>query len=229
MFLGALALAGWLSGTATAQNASTPKALKPDLRAGGAQPSLIPNGQVTQVTVPGFHLAHSQVEVKGVCKLLGYKIVSDNQIQMTLQGVRRIDDKEDGCFFTVRNASGSASSYVVVDLTDAEKRQQTDRQITEDQNRVRDFVAQAGKKWDVHFADGGAETYVAQGASPDGMPMFQANDGRSVKIMVRPDHSLVLIDDSCLRTGRLVDGKVTAGQSMPGCTHFGAWTASVTP
>ena len=45
-------------------------AQKPDLHAGAAQPSLIPNHKTTRVVLPGYHLAGATLTVDGACTLV---------------------------------------------------------------------------------------------------------------------------------------------------------------
>lgn len=202
---------------------------KPDLRAGGPKPSQIPNHQITTVTLPGSHLGGAIVEAKGACRLSGYKVVSDTEIQMRLQGTRSIDDKEDGCFFTVRTAAGSADGWVVVELTPAEAQAKEGRQRMESRAKVDAMARAAGRKWVIRFADGASDTYTVRAPENPGLPEFQTGDGRTAKIVVRPDQSVVLVEGGCVRNGRLVEGRVTKGTSMAGCAHPGSWSATVEP
>jgi hypothetical protein len=217
-----VALSGLL---ALAQGAG--KAQRPDLHAGGPDPSLIPNHEVTVVTLPGFHLAGAKVAVKGVCKLASYKVASDTQIEMSLEGARSIADKDNGCYFTVTTPAGSAEGWLSVDLTDDEKAQQESKQKADDRAKAQAFVSAAGKKWQLRFADGATETYTAKPQEGEGMPSFTTHDGKPASIIVKPDNSAILIDGQCMRKGHLMNGQVKDGQSMGNCSHSGAWTASV--
>ena len=54
-------------------------AQKPDLHAGGAQPSLLENHKTTKVVLPGYHLAGATLTVDGACSLVTYT-ASESQI-----------------------------------------------------------------------------------------------------------------------------------------------------
>lgn len=202
---------------------------KPDLHAGGAKPSLIPNHEVTTVMLPGFHFTGAQVTVRGACRLEAFQVVSDNEIQMRLEGARSIDDKEDGCFYTVRTPAGSASSYVVVSLTKEEEKEKAAREEAAGRARLDAMIHAAGRKWTLHFADGTTETYTAKPAQGPEPPPFVATDGHSATILVQPDSHVFFMEGRCVRGGRLVNGQVKNGESLPGCPHPGAWTAAVEP
>ena len=203
--------------------------MKPDLRAGGAKPSEIPNHEVTTVTLPGAHLTGAVVEVTGACRLAGYKVVSDAEIQMRLEGTRSIGDKEDGCFFKVRTAAGSDGSWLVVNLTPKEEQEKRERQKTESRAKVDAMARAAGHKWVIRFVDGASDTYTVRASEEPGLPEFETGDGSTVTIVVRPDRSVVLMEGGCVRNGKLVEGRVTNGTSMGGCAHPGSWSATVEP
>jgi hypothetical protein len=200
---------------------------KPDLQAGGPEPSLIPNHQVTVVTLPGLNLSGAKVTVKGVCKMTGYKVVSDTKIQMSLEGARAITDTEDGCFFTVTTPAGSASGWVSVDLSDEEKTQKEAKQKADDRAKGQALTAAAGKKWEVRFADGATETYTAKPGEEGEMPAFVTSGGKPASIVVRANNSAILIEGECMRSGRLLNGQVKDGTSMGNCSHPGSWSATV--
>jgi hypothetical protein len=71
---------------------------------GGAKPSTIPNDAETVVTLSGFHLSGATVAVHGVCKLVSYKVDSDNEIKMKISGARTVADKEYACPMSVKTA-----------------------------------------------------------------------------------------------------------------------------
>lgn len=226
---GIMILAGLSVALAYAQANKAPKATqqKPDLHGGGAKPSLIPNHEVTAVTLPGFHFTGAQVHVKGACTLAGYKVISDTEIQMKLKGARTIDDREDGCFFTVSNAAGSATSWVVVDLTDAEEQEKASQEEAAGRAKAQAMANAAGKRWQLRFADGATETYTVQPKDGDALPKFKSSSGILATIVVRPDNSVYLVNGGCVRSGQLVNGQVKNGQSMAGCSHPGSWSATV--
>jgi hypothetical protein len=174
-------------------------------------------------------LGGAKVETRGACRLAGYKVVSDSEIQMRLEGARAIDDKEDACFFTVRTAAGSAGGWVVVALTPEEEKQKHGREVAASRSKMEAMVRAAGRKWVIRFADGGSNTYTAKEPDEPGMPEFQTGDGRTAKIFVRPDGSVTLLEEGCVRNGKLVEGRVKNGESMAGCVHPGAWSATVEP
>ena len=92
---------------------------KPDLHAGGAAPSSIPNDATTLVTLPGFHFTGAQIETGNICAVVSYQVVSDNKIEMRIKGQRPVTEKESQCTITVRTAGGAASTWIVVELTEA--------------------------------------------------------------------------------------------------------------
>ncbi|HWE87445.1 MAG TPA: hypothetical protein VG267_21035 [Terracidiphilus sp.] len=204
------------------------RAPKPDLHAGGIQPTVIPNGQPTEATLPGFHLTGARVETDHLCKVISYKVVSDNEIKMTLQGTRGVDDKEDQCGITVRTSSGSASTWLVVELTPEEAAEQKQRQEAEGQEKAAAFVRRSGKAWRLTFAGGTGVTYTADGGDDDAMPTFRTDGGAAAKIAVSDDNKVMIIEEGCVRSGTLSGTSVKDGQSRGNCTPAGGWTATVT-
>ncbi len=200
---------------------------KPDLHGGGAKPSMITNGQQTLVTVPGFHFLHATVEAWGVCRLVEYKINTDTELQMLLEGRRTLDDKDDACHFRVRNAAGAATSWIVVGLTAEQEAERRAREEAAGRAKIAAVNQAAGKKWILHFANGAEDTYLAQGSNPDGMPVFKRSDDQTVKIFVRPDGSVTMIEEGCMRTGRMSGNKVEKGESAGDCRPAGSWSATV--
>jgi hypothetical protein len=181
------------------------------------------------VTLPGYHLAGGAVEVTGGCRLAGYKVVSDTEIRMRLEGTRSIDDKDDGCFFTVRTAGGSAGGWVAVALTPEEQKEKRNRQQAASRAKVDAMMRAAGRKWVMRFADGASDIYTAKAPENPGMPEFQTVDGRTATIVIRPDRSVFFIEGNCVRSGKLVDVQVRNGESMAGCPPPGPWSGTVEP
>ena len=100
-----LTLAICLLALASHSARSQPAKPAPDLHAGGPSPSLIPNHETTEVTLPGLHLAGTTLTVDGACTLQSFQVVSDTAIKMKLHGNRVISDKEDGCFLHVHQGA----------------------------------------------------------------------------------------------------------------------------
>ncbi|HEY1806166.1 MAG TPA: hypothetical protein VGG45_16960 [Terracidiphilus sp.] len=199
----------------------------PDLHAGGAQPSSIPNDAETVVTLPGFHLSGANVTLHGVCKLVSYKVDSDNEIKMTITGARSIEDKDDTCSMAVKTVGGQASTWIVVELTDAQQQEQKAEQDAAGKAKAESFLSRSGKKWNLQFAGGTTAAYTSTGASPDGMPTFDDGAGNQVQIAVSDDGTVTMIESGCIRSGKLVGTEVKNGQSMGQCTPPGTWTATV--
>jgi hypothetical protein len=212
---------------AAAQSPAQSSTIKPDLHAGGAKPSTIPNHETTLVTLPGVHLTGSTVTVSGVCTLKSYKIVGDTQIAMMIEGNRQIPDKEDGCFLKVSHGAASASTYVVVDLTHAEWDQKTTQDRAANKAKGEAFLARSGKQWTIHYADGSSETYTVQPADPGQLPDFKTASGATIKIAVTDDNSVMVVAEGCMRSGTLLSGQVKDGKSMGNCKPAGSWTAQV--
>jgi hypothetical protein len=84
----------------------------------------------------------------------------------------------------------------------------------------------SGGRWEIRFADGATDTYEGKGANSDGMPTFRNGAGSEVRIVVREDNSVIVMEQGCIRSGTLRDGQVKNGTSMPGCPHPGAWSAT---
>ena len=62
------------------------KVPKPDLHAGGFDPSEIMNDAITDVTLPGFHFTGAHVDTGHLCTIVSYQVVSDNEIKMKIKG-----------------------------------------------------------------------------------------------------------------------------------------------
>ena len=208
-----------------ASSAAQTNSLKPDLHAGGPTPSLIPNHEPTLVTLPGLHLSGTIVTVTGVCTLKSFKVVSDTQLTMTLEGHRQISDKEDGCFIKVSRGALSASTYVIVDLTEAEQTEQSAREGAAARAQGAAYIANLGKGWVLHYADGSSETFTVQPADSDQIPEFRSSTGATAKILTTRDNQFMVMSGECIRSGTPAAGQVKNGTSMGNCKPAGAWTA----
>ena len=221
-----------------------PPVVTPVLHADGAQPSEIMNGESATVIFSGAHFTGARVKAEGACALLSYEI-ADAEIRARIHGLLAIGDKDNHCTFTVTNTAGSASVAVVVELTDEQAEKRDARQAFTSENKVGASPGQerAGKRWEIHFADGTVRVFELKSkelpgnafkngsaeltdSAYDGAPSFQDSAGNSIGIVVRPDYSVYLIERGCMRTGNLHEGTVKDGKSLPGCTH-GNWTATV--
>jgi hypothetical protein len=204
-------------------------AQKPDLHAGGAQPSLLENHKTTKVVLPGLHLAGSTLSVDGACSLVSYE-ASENQIAMQLAADRAVTDHDGYCNLHVKNAAGSASTWVVVALTDQEQGQVNATDRSTDRQRAAEFMARSGSEWTLHFAEGGKATYrLKPGEGEPGVTVFADDKGHEVKIMVANDSTVLIVpsEGGCYRTGKLVSGRVTNGTSGGECKPGGNWTAEM--
>ena len=204
-------------------------AQKPDLHAGGAQPSLIENHKTTKVVLPGNHLAGATLTVDGACSLVSYS-AADNQIVMQLAANRAVTDHDGYCNLHVKNAAGSSSTWVEVGLAEQEQADQnaTDRSV--EREKAAEFMARSGSEWTLHFADGGKMTYrLKPGAYEPGVTVFADDEGNKVKIMVANDATVLIVpaEGGCYRTGKLVGGRVTNGTSGGECKPGGNWTAEM--
>jgi hypothetical protein len=219
-----LLLAG-IPGLAWPQAAGRPA--KPDLHAGGAQPSSIPNDATTEVTLPGSHLTGARIETNSICKLDSYQVLSDTEIKMKIKAMRKAGDKEGQCILTVRTAGGSSSTWVEVEWTDAQQATENAARENEDKQKADAFLNRAGKTWRLRFAGGSAETYTSAGPDADGMPTFSGSSGGSVRVAVATDGTVTILQAGCTRTGKLAGNEVKNGTSMGECSPAGSWTATV--
>jgi|GEM_PF-3127933 len=206
---------------------SSAKTPKPDLHEGAASPSSIPNDAVTVVTLPGAHLTGARIVTGRICKVVSYRVVSDSEIKMNIEGTRTVDDKDEACTLEVRTAGGSASTWIVVEFTDAEQQQVAAREQAEGEAKAQALLAKAGKTWHLTFSSGAQETYSSVGADADSMPTFHNAAGDDVKIAVSDDGSAMIIEPGCMRSGKLIGTQVKDGQSQGECTPAGSWTATV--
>ena len=217
----AVANAALMSCVATAQ--------KPDLHAGGAQPSLIENHKTTKVVLPGYHLAGATLAVDGACSLVSYS-ASENEIVMQLAANRAVTDHDGYCNLHVKNAAGSSSTWVEVGLAEQEQADQNSTDRSVEREKAAEFMARSGSEWTLHFADGGKMTYrLKPGAYEPGVTVFADDEGNKVKIMVANDATVLIVptEGGCYRTGKLVGGRVTNGTSGGECKPGGNWTAEM--
>lgn len=218
-----------LSISGAAQSSAAHRAAKPDLHAGGFKPSSIMNGEVTDVTLPGFHFTGARVETEPMCPVVSYEVVSDNEIRMKLRGNRDVDEPSGQCGVTIRTSAGSASSWLYVKLTDAEEREHQSHQDAKDRAKYDQFLGRLGKSWRIAYSNGTTETYsVVPAASDGGLPSFRSASGKTIQVMVGEDNGVTIIDNQCMRGGKLVGAEVKNGQSQGNCSPPGAWTATVT-
>jgi hypothetical protein len=204
-------------------------AQKPDLHGGGAQPSLLENHKTTKVVLPGYHLAGATLTVDGACSLVSYE-ASENQIAMLVATDRAVTDRDGYCNLHVKNTAGSASTWVVVALTDDEQSQVSATDRSADRQKAVEFMARSGNEWTLHFAEGGKMTYrLKPGAGEPGVTVFADDKGHEVKIMVANDSTVLIVpsEGGCYRTGKLVGGHVTNGTSGGECKPGGNWTAEM--
>ena len=215
--------------SAAAQSASQHvKAPKPDLRAGGFSPSEIPNGEVTDVKLPGFHLTGARVETENnICQVVSYEVVSDNEIHLKLKGTRPVDGDDTSCTIRVSTAAGSASSWLVVDLTDAEEDQRKAHAKAAEQSNAAAFFDRTGRSWHITYAGGTAVTYTSVGPDEGGMPTFKSDSGKTIQIAVTQDNKVMMMEPGCMRSGKLIGAEVKNGQSQGECSPAGAWSATV--
>jgi hypothetical protein len=205
------------------------EAQKPDLHAGGAQPSLLENHKTTRVVLPGYHLAGATLTVDGACSLVDYS-ASENQIVMNLATNRALSDRDGYCNLHVKNAMGSSSTWVEVGLTDDEQAQVNATDRSAEREKAAQFESRSGSEWTLHFAEGGKATYkLKPGEGEAGVTVFADDRGHEVKIMVANDATVLIVptEGGCYRTGKLVDGRVTNGTSGGDCKPAGNWTAEM--
>jgi len=218
-----------LSFAATAQTSSHTKTPKPDLRAGGFQPSEIVNGVVTDVILPGFHFTGARVDSEErICHLVSFEVASDNEIHMKLKGVRAVDEQESQCSITVRTPAGSASGWLVVNRTEAEEAEYKAHQRTENMKKAAAFVQKSGKSWRLSFAGAPPVTYELVPSEPGEIPTFKSGSGATIQVAVTDDNKVIITQEGCYRSGKLEGTEVKSGTSMGDCTPPGPWTGSVT-
>lgn len=203
-------------------------AQKPDLHAGGAQPSEIANHKTAQVTLPGHYLAGATLTVDGACRLEDYT-AAENQIVMTVTGNRAANDHDGYCNLHVKTAAGKVSTWIIVDLTDDEVAQQNATDRSAEREKAAQFMARSGSEWTLHFTDGGAITYKLKRDSDPGVTTFTDGAGNDAKIMVANDSTVMIVpsEGGCYRTGKLANGRVTNGTSAGNCRPGGNWTAEM--
>ena len=201
-------------------------AQKPDLHAGGVQPSEIPNHETTDVTLPGLNLTGARVTSEDACRIVSQE-ATDREIRMKIEGTRKVEDTDGRCSLFVTTPKGKASTWIMVDLTDEEAEQQNTQQRAAEQAKGAEFVARSGKSWKLTFAGGGTATYTVSGEVDDGMPLFRSSAGGTAKIMVSNDGTVMILDSECVRTGKVVGNAVKNGESRGNCSPAGTWTGVV--
>jgi hypothetical protein len=203
-------------------------AQKPDLHAGGAQPSLLENHKTMKVVLPGYHLAGATLTVDGACSLVSYD-ASENQIVMELSTSRAMTDRDGYCNLHVKNAAGSSSTWVEVGLTEEEQAQvnSTDRSV--EREKAAEVMARSGNEWTLHFAEGRTMTYKLKPNADAEVTVFTDDAGKEAKIMVANDATVLIVptEGGCYRTGKLMNGRVTNGTSGGSCKPSGNWTAEM--
>jgi hypothetical protein len=203
-------------------------AQKPDLHAGGAQPSEIENHKMTKVVLPGYHMAGATLTVDGACTLASYT-AAENQIVMSLAANRVVTDRDGYCNLHVKTKAGSASTWVIVGLTDEEQAKQDSTDRSAEREKAAQFMARSGSEWTLHFAGGGKMTYKLKPNADPGVTIFTDDAGNEAKIMVANDATVLIVpsDGGCYRTGKLVSGRVKDGTSGGDCKPGGNWTAEM--
>ena len=223
-----LMFAGWALMSGAMMLSCVAGAQKPDLHAGGAQPSLLENHKTTKVVLPGFHLAGATLTVDGACSLVSYD-ASENQIVMELATDRATTDRDGYCNLHVKNAAGSVSTWVEVGLTEEEQAQVNSTDRSAEREKAAQFMARSGNEWTLHFSDGGTMTYKLKPNADPAVTVFTDDAGKEAKIMVANDSTVLIVpsEGGCYRTGKLVGGRVTNGRSGGSCKPNGSWTAEM--
>lgn len=202
-------------------------AQRPDLHAGGAKPSEIPNHVTTKVVLPGFHLGSSTLTVDGACTLSSYT-KTENQMTMYVVGNRPVADREGYCNLHVKNASGHADTWIIVDHTDEEQQQSDAADRKAGMEKAAQMLSRAGKEWTVHHSDGTTEHYTFASSPEPAVALFSGPGGKQVKILVGNTNEAVIIgDDGCMLTGTLLQGRVNDGKYYGTCQRTGTWTAEM--
>ena len=205
--------------------AQAPKPLPPpDLHAGGASPSLIPNHEVTEVKLPGYNLAGITLTVSGVCTLESYEVIG-NAIHMKLKGNRTITDPDGYCNLNLARGKQHAATWLIVGLTDEEQAQQDSNQRDANRAKAATYISGLGSQWTLHYSDGSSEVFRAQPAgNPGELPEFTSSSGTITKILVSKDNKVMIMADSCLLYGTLSGSQVKDGTFRGDCKHSGVWT-----
>jgi hypothetical protein len=204
------------------------EAQKPDLHGGGAQPSLLENHKTTKVVLPGYHMEGATLTVDGACSLVSYD-ASEKQIVMTLAANRATTDRDGYCNLHVKNAVGSASTWVEVGLTEQEQADQNSTDKSVERQKAAEFMARSGSEWTLHFAEGRTTTYKLKPNADPAVTVFTDDAGKEAKIMVANDATVLIVpsEGGCYRTGKLVGGRVANGTSGGSCRPGGNWTAEM--
>lgn len=212
---------------AVAVSAAVPGfAQKPDLQAGGANPSDIPNHMTTKVTLPGFNLADAKLTVDGACTLAFYTD-SANQIVMMINAERAVTDRDGFCNIHVKNGYGSADAWIGVSLTSEEKAQIDAADREADRQKHESFVTRSGTQWVLRFQSGSTVTYTMKPSADPGLPTFADAKGHEVKIAVSNDGKVTILGAQCWRTGTLSNNRVSDGTTKGSCSPPGPWTATM--
>jgi hypothetical protein len=149
---------------------------------------------------------------------------------MTLAANRAMTDRDGYCNLHVKNAVGSASTWVEVGLTDEEQAQVSSTDKSVEREKSAEFMARSGSEWTLHFAEGGKAIYKLKPETGEpGVTIFADDAGHEVKIMVATDATVLIVPSGggCYRTGKLVGGRVTNGTSGGECRPSGNWTAEM--
>lgn len=202
----------------------------PTFHAGAVTPSLIPNHATTEVKLTGQLLTGATVAVSGLCTLESFRIVSDSELRVMLHGNRSVDDVNDNCDIHIRKGGKQVNPYLVVDLTDAEKQEQSVRNGKREQARDEAYRARLGTEWTLHYADGATEIFTAQSGGSGLLAVFTSSAGGTARIMLDDGNRVTFAAGECMRTGTLSGGEVKDGATPLAsgqCRHAGAWTAHV--
>ena len=136
-------------------------AQRPDLHAGGAKPSTIPNHETTLVTLPGFHLAGPPSPSPVSAPSSPTRVVSDTQLTMMIEGHR---PSPKGRWLLPHRPSRSLTPAPTLSSTSPKPSgtRSTPKSVAHDQAQGEAYVAHLGKQWTLHYANGTSETFNAQ-------------------------------------------------------------------
>jgi hypothetical protein len=146
---------------------------------------------------------------------------------MMIESHRQIEDTEDGCFLKVSHGAPSSSTYVILDLTEAEWKEKHAKESADDKAKGEAYMAGLGKQWTLHYSDGSSDTFKVQSADPGELPEFQSASGVTAKIMTTKDNKVMIITGTCMRSGSFINNQVKDGTSMGTCKPAGSWTAQM--
>lgn len=199
---------------------------------GPHNPDTLTNGEPITVSQHGAHFSGVTVKASGACKLESFKIVSDTEIQMTLRGARRVEGKEDTCYYDFSNAYGSDHTWILVSLTPSEEQEKLQNEREAGTAQANEIYRKVGKRWDIQSSGNIAGSYAASGTDSDGLPLIRRSDGKTLLVVLRPDDSVVLLPQpykACMYSGTLKDGKVADGQDYQCGSETNSWTATIQP